>query len=95
MKVDKMSSTTKSLTARSAICGMLWASMLATVVAGCSLRASDTAETSEASIHVAEAALNAGSPRVALQVAQTILNRSPDNVPALLIRGDAYTTRAE
>jgi Flp pilus assembly protein TadD len=95
MKVDKMSSTTKSLTARSAICGMLWASMLATVVAGCSLRASDTAETSEASIHVAEAALNAGSPRVALQVAQTILNRSPDNVPALLIRGDALTQLAQ
>ena len=100
MKVDKMSSTTKLLiarsgTPRSGIGGTLWASLLAMVVSGCSLGASDTAATSGASIHVAEAALSAGSPRVALQVAQTILNRSPNNVPALLIRGDALTQLAQ
>ena len=44
-----------------------------------------------ASIRVAEAALNAGTPQVALQVVQHILDRSPDDVPALLARGDALT----
>ena len=40
---------------------------------------------------MAEAALNGGSPNIALQVTQTILARTPDDVPALLIRGDALT----
>ncbi len=35
--------------------------------------------------------MNGGTPAIALQVAQNILNRTPDDVPALLIRGDALT----
>lgn len=38
---------------------------------------------------VAEEALRAGSPTIALQVAQGILAQTPDDVSALLIQGDA------
>jgi Flp pilus assembly protein TadD len=38
---------------------------------------------------VAEEALRAGSPALALQAAQGILAQAPDDVPALLIQGDA------
>ena len=38
---------------------------------------------------VAEAALRAGSPALALQAVQGILAQTPDDVPALLIQGDA------
>ena len=57
---------------------------------GCSLGSSESGS-GQASVRVAEAALNGGSPRIALQVAQNILARTPDDVPALLIRGDALT----
>jgi Flp pilus assembly protein TadD len=90
MKADSMSSTSELLTARANTIGMLPALLLAATLSGCSLFTSTTS-TGGASIHVAEAALSGGSPRVALQVAQNILNRSPDDVPALLIRGDALT----
>jgi Flp pilus assembly protein TadD len=64
--------------------------LLALALTGCAVRSSGPVS-GEASIRVAEAALNGGSPQVALQVAQHILNRSPDDVPALLARGDALT----
>ena len=38
---------------------------------------------------MAEEALRTGAPALALQVAQSILQRSPDDVGALLIQGDA------
>ena len=90
MKADPMSSSPKLLIARANTSGMLPAIILAAALSGCSFGSSDTG-TGGASIDVAEAALNGGSPRVALQVAQTILERSPDNVDALLVRGDALT----
>ena len=90
MKADPMSSSPKLLIARANTSGMLPAFILAAALSGCSFGSPDTG-TGGASIDVAEAALNGGSPRVALQVAQTILERSPDNVDALLVRGDALT----
>ncbi len=42
-------------------------------------------------LRVAEEALRAGSPQMALQVAQGILSRVPNNMPALLVQGDAQT----
>ncbi len=42
-------------------------------------------------LRVAEEALRAGTPQIALQVAQTLLARNPDYVPALLAQGDAQT----
>lgn len=63
--------------------------LLAITLSGCSLF-SDT-EQPTASVNVANAALVGGSPRVALQVAQNVLSKSPDDVPALLVRGDALT----
>lgn len=63
---------------------------LAAALAGCSGGAPQTGS-GEASLRVAAAALTGGSPRVALQVAQNILAQSPNDVPALLVRGDALT----
>jgi len=71
--------------------GMLPALLLAAALAGCSGGANNTAGGSDAGIAVATAAMSAGSPRVALQVTQGILDRAPDNVPALIVRGDALT----
>ena len=42
-------------------------------------------------LNVADEALRNGSPQIALQVALGILARSPDDVPALLVQGDAAT----
>ena len=46
-------------------------------------------------INVAEAALSGGSPQVALQVANGILERSPDDAEALTVRGDAQTSMGQ
>ena len=64
--------------------------LLALTLAGCSSWFSDTGS-GQPSVDVAVAALNGGSPRVALQVAQSVLSRKPDDVRALLVRGDALT----
>ncbi|MEI7712916.1 MAG: tetratricopeptide repeat protein [Rhodospirillales bacterium] len=71
-------------------CGLGQIVLLALTLAGCSFGATDRVS-GQASIRVAEAALNAGSPRIALQVAQHILDRSPNDMPALLASGDAFT----
>lgn len=63
---------------------------LTVALAGCSF-GTTSAGSGEASLRVAQAALNGGSPNIALQVAQNILARTPDDLPALLIRGDALT----
>ena len=54
------------------------------IMAGCS-----RSKTEHSGVVVAEEALRNGSPVLALQIAQNILAKSPDDVPALLIRGDA------
>ncbi len=64
--------------------------LLALTLTGCSFVGSAPTG-GAASIRVAEAALAGGTPQVALQVAQHILERAPDNVPALVARGDALT----
>jgi Flp pilus assembly protein TadD len=43
-------------------------------------------------LDVADAALRAGSPQIALQTADAILAKSPGNSAALLVRGDALTS---
>jgi len=55
-------------------------------LAGCASKRSD-----QPGIQVADEALRNGSPQIALQVAQSILTRSPSDVRALLIKGDAAT----
>ena len=95
LKDEQMSSMIRPGSGPIGLRDLLRTTLLGLAVSGCSLGASEPSATNEASVHVAEAALNAGSPRVALQVAQTILSHSPDNVPALLVRGDALTQLAQ
>ena len=89
-----MSSRLKLFAANLATSGIIPAMLLAVTLTGCSFGTTEIGN-GTASIHVAEAALNAGSPRVALQVVQNILDRSPDDTHALLIRGDALTQLAQ
>jgi Flp pilus assembly protein TadD len=60
------------------------------VVAGCSGGGTEQSAR-QPGLRVAEEALRAGSAQMALQVAQGILSRVPNNVPALLVQGDAQT----
>lgn len=91
LKAAKMSSMGNLLNAHAAKRGVLPALLLTAALAGCSGPSSNTAAGPDAGIAVATAAMNAGSPRVALQVTQGILDRTPDSVPALVVRGDALT----
>ncbi len=59
---------------------------LMAALAGCSGSKPD-----HSGVVVAEEALRNGSPTLAMQVTQGILARSPDDVPALLMQGDAAT----
>ena len=58
---------------------------LMAALAGCS----SGGTTERPGLRVAEEALRAGSPEIALQVAQGVLSQAPDDVPALLIQGEA------
>ncbi len=60
--------------------------ILAFALSGCGGKRS-----AEPGIQVGEEALRNGSPQIALQVAQSILTRSPSDKQALLIKGDAAT----
>jgi Flp pilus assembly protein TadD len=66
------------------------AMVLVLALAGCSGGTMNQGS-GQPSIDVADVALNGGSPRIALQVAQGILSRKPDDVRALLVQGDALT----
>jgi Flp pilus assembly protein TadD len=68
------------------------ATLLATLaLAGCSRPAPPEGA---ATPRLADAALQAGYPQMALSVADHILARDPNNVPALVARGDALTNSA-
>ena len=58
------------------------------LIGGCSSRMLDN----RPGLNVAEAALSGGSPQVALQVAEGILERSPNDTAALTVKGDALTS---
>ncbi len=60
-------------------------------LAGCADSGSSNLTFGTPGLSVADAALRGGSPQVALQVTVGILARSPDNVEALAVRGDALT----
>ena len=60
-------------------------------LAGCADTGSSNLTFGTPGLSVADAALRGGSPQVALQVTVGILARSPDNVEALAVRGDALT----
>ena len=70
--------------------GTARALLLAVVLAGCTADGL-TDNANRPGVNVAEAALNGGSPRVALQVSQSILSRQPDDATALTVSGDALT----
>lgn len=59
---------------------------LVAALAGCSGQ-----QTQHSGVAVAEEAIRNGSPVLALQITQEILARTPDDVPALLMQGDAAT----
>ena len=59
---------------------------LFTALIGCS-----GSQPEHSGVTVAEEAIRNGSPALALQITQGILARSPDDVPALLMQGDAAT----
>lgn len=62
------------------------------LLAGCSGRAaSDMSAAGEPGLNVARAALQGGSPQVALQVAGNVLARNPGSEAALVVQGDALT----
>ena len=60
-------------------------------LAGCADTGTSNLTFGTPGLNVADAALRGGSPQVALQVTVGILARSPDNVEALAVRGDALT----
>ena len=64
--------------------------LLAVVLAGCTADGL-TDNANRPGVKVAEAALNGGSARVALQISQSILSRQPDDPTALTISGEALT----
>lgn len=59
------------------------------VLAGCANDAAQQAN-GRLGLGLADKALAGGAPGLALQVSKTVLARDPQNVPALLRRGDAY-----
>ena len=69
----------------------LFRSGVAVLVLVAGLAGCGRSESGQPGIAVGEEALRDGSPQLALQVAQGLLARSPDDVPALLIQGDAAT----
>lgn len=66
--------------------------VLLVLLAGCTGRASSELSTfSEPGLNVATAALQGGSPEIALQVAHRILTSDANNEAALVVQGDALT----
>jgi Flp pilus assembly protein TadD len=65
---------------------------LLVLLAACGTRGSPLLRSGEPSIDVAQAALKSGSPDIALQITNTILEKDPGNETALVTQGDALTT---
>ncbi len=64
--------------------------LLALVTAACSgFRAPEPQQRGQVTLHLAEVALAAGAPDVALRVAELVLQRQPGNASALATEGDA------
>ena len=64
---------------------------LSLLTAGCAGFAFRDAGTARPGLNVAEAALQAGSGQIALQVSETLLRETPDNPGALQVKADALT----
>ncbi len=61
-----------------------------TALAGCGVfQQQADAPHAQVTLHVADAALASGAPDVALRVAELVLDRQPDNVEAMIAKGDA------
>ncbi|MEJ0018406.1 MAG: tetratricopeptide repeat protein [Acetobacteraceae bacterium] len=59
-------------------------------LAGCGMfRTADTQPRGQVTLRVADAALQSGAPDMALRIADLVLQQQPDNVDALVTRGDA------
>jgi Flp pilus assembly protein TadD len=65
--------------------------VLVSLLAGCASLDSSQLGTGMPGLNVATAALAGGSPAIALRVTDGILAKEPDNVPALLTQGDAFS----
>lgn len=71
---------------------MRWGAFLLVVcLAGCGHASSELSRFSEPGLNVATAALQGGSPEIALQVADRILAGNPNSEAALVVQGDALT----
>lgn len=69
---------------------MRWAGLFVLLLAGCSTGTTGLS-ISQPGLDVARAALRGGSPQVALQVTNDLLQRHPDDEPVLIVQGDALT----
>jgi Flp pilus assembly protein TadD len=65
--------------------------LLLLALSGCSGHVSGVLRNGQPGLDVAEAALRAGTPQIALQTTETELAKSPGNTDALLIHADALT----
>jgi Flp pilus assembly protein TadD len=63
--------------------------MSVTVLTGCGLFAPSQSPEARVTLRVADAAMAAGDPQMALRVAEIVLRRHPDNVAAMVKRADA------
>jgi len=62
---------------------------MASILGACSASGLSEGAPRQPSLRVADAALTSGAPELALRVADLVLAKQPDNVPALIARGDA------
>jgi Flp pilus assembly protein TadD len=63
----------------------------ACLLGGCAMSVGDQAP----GLNVGRAALDSGSPDVALHVSQDALRRAPNDIPALILQGDALTAQGQ
>jgi Flp pilus assembly protein TadD len=65
--------------------------VLVSLLAACASRDASRLGNGQPGLNVASAALAGGSPNIALNVTNDILAKEPNNVPALLSQGDAFS----
>ncbi len=65
--------------------------LIVLMLAACNGRSGQSVRVGEPGLDVADAALNSGSPQIALQAVDQILARKPNDAAALVVRGDALT----
>lgn len=73
----------------------LMAATLSLTACGTFQMAGSTRSQARVTLRVADAALESGAPSVALRVAEVVLERQPNNVPAMVAKGDALYAMGE